>query len=357
MTSRIAFFLTGHGFGHGVRNAAVIESLPASAEVHIFTSLPEDFFREELHRPYRVHASELDCGCLQSSSVDVDVDATLARYAELDAGRDAAISLHASRLKSLGADLVVGDIPPLAFPIARAAGVPSMALCNFTWTDIYRPYVAGRPRYRPLLERMEADYALADRSIRLWPYLDGGMPGPAAAEDVGMLCRPGTDRRGDFARRFGFDPGKRWALVYMGNHGLEGVDWGGLARFPDWEFMGLHPLRGAPANYRVLRKDPSYRYADLTASCDLVIGKLGYNLVAECLSQAKPILFLGRADFAEFQMLKALVEGGGWGREIALPAFKAMDIGEPLRSLTAVARTPRIADALPRIREKMGFHS
>ncbi len=353
MTKRVAFFITGHGFGHGVRNAAVIEALPPSVDVHIFTSLPEAFFREELHRPYRVHACEIDCGCLQSSSVDVDVDATLARYAELDAGREAAITGIASRLRSLGIDLVVGDIPPLAFPIARAAGIPSLALCNFTWVDIYRPYVETRPRYRPMLERMQADYALADRSLRLWPYMEGGMPGPV--EDAGLLCRPGRERRREFAERFGFDPGKRWALVYVGTYGLEGVEWGNLARFADWEFIGLHALRGAPANYHLLRKDPSFRYADLTASCDLVLGKLGYSLIAECLSQAKPILFLGRTDFAEFPMLKAVVEGGGWGREIPFPDFRVLRIGDSLRELTEVVRKPMQADAVPRILEKMGI--
>jgi L-arabinokinase len=353
VTARVAFFLTGHGFGHGVRNAALIEAIPPAVDVHIFTSLPESFFREELHRPSRLHACEIDCGCLQSSSVDVDVEATLARYAELDAGREAAIAGIASRLRALEIDLVVGDIPPLAFPIARAAGIPSLALCNFTWVDIYRPYVATRPRYRPMLERMQADYALADRRLRLWPSMAGGLPEPV--EDVGLLCRPGRERRGEFAARFGFDAGKRWALVYVGNYGLEGVDWGGLARFPDWEFIGLHPLRGAPANYHLLRKDPSFRYADLTASCDLVMGKLGYSLVAECLSQAKPILFLGRSDFEEFPMLKAVVESGGWGREIPLPAFRALDIGNALRELTAADRRPLKADALPRILEKMGI--
>lgn len=351
MISRVAFFLTGHGFGHGVRNSALIEAMPPEIEVHIFTSLPAGFFQEELHRAYRVHPCEIDCGCLQISNVDVDVEATLARYAELDAGRDAAIARYAPLLQSLGIDLVIGDIPPLAFPIARAAGIPAWALYNFTWVDIYRPYVATRPRYRDMLARMEADYALADRRLRLWPFLEGGMPGPA--EDVGLLCRPGRERRREFADRFGFDARKRWALVYVGSYGLDGVAWDNLARFPDWEFMGLYPLQGAPSNYHVIRKEPSFRYADLTASCDLVLGKLGYGLVAECLSQAKPVIFLGRTDFEEYPLLKALMESRGSGREISLDDFKAMNIGGLLRDLTAVSRTPLQADALPRILEKM----
>lgn len=353
MISRIAFFLSGHGFGHGVRNAALIEALPPGVEVTLFTSLPEAFFREELRRPWNLVPCEIDCGCLQSSTVEVDVDATLARYAEIESRRDEHADRLVPLLREARPDLVIGDIPPLAFPIAKAAGIPSWSLCNFTWLDIYRPYVESRSRYLDMLRRMEEDYALADRRLSLHPSMDGeAMRG---AEDAGMLCRPGIDRRAEFAERFGLDPGKKWALVYVGSYGLEGVAWGNLARYPGWEFMGLYPLEGAPSNYRLIRKDPGFRYADLTASCDLVLGKLGYGLVTECLSQAKPVLFLGRRDFDEFRMLKDLVEREGLGREISLEAFLQVDFGEALGELTAVRRKPRKADGLGRILAKLGF--
>jgi L-arabinokinase len=353
LITRLAFFLSGHGFGHGVRNAALIEALPREVEVTLFTSLPEAFFREELHRPWRLAPCEIDCGCLQTSTVDVDVDATLACYAEIESRREEHAERLVPLLREARPDLVIGDIPPLAFPLAKAAGIPSWSLCNFTWLDIYRPYVESRPRYRDMLRRMEEDYAQADRRLRLYPYMDG--EALKGAEDAGMLCRPGTDRRAGFAERFGLDPRKKWALVYVGSYGLEGVAWGNLARYSDWEFMGLYPLEGAPANYRLVRKDPSFRYADLTASCDLVLGKLGYGLVTECLSQAKPVLFLGRKDFDEFHMLKSLVEGEGLGREITLDAFRRVDIGDELRMLTAMPREPRKADGLGRILAKLGF--
>lgn len=353
MIRRIAFFLTGHGFGHGVRNTALIEALPSSVEPVIFTSLPEGFFREELHRSYRVVPCEIDCGCLQNSTVDVDIEATLSTYAEIESRREALIAAFSARLREMEADLVVGDIPPLAFPIARAAKIPSVALYNFTWADIYRPYVGSRPRYRGMVARMEADYALADRRIRLFPHLEGGIPG--AVEDVGLLCRPGMSRRREFAERLGVDPARKWALVYVGSHGLDGVAWASLSRYKDWEFMGLYPLRGAPDNYTHIVKDPSFRYADLTASCDLVIGKLGYGLVTECLSQGKPVLFLGRADFAEYPMLKALLESRGLGREIPLEAFLRVDLGDALETLTACPPAPQVADARDRILAKLGF--
>jgi hypothetical protein len=350
---KIAFFLTGHGFGHAVRESALMEALPPGVEIDVYTSIPGDFFRDEVHRPVRVIPCEIDCGCLQSDTIHVDVEGTLARYAEIESSRADHISVYSSLLKASGAELVIGDTPPLAFPIAKAAGIPSLCLCNFTWLDIYAEYVRAHPRYAPLFERMRADYALADRHLRLFPAMTGHATGPE--EDVGLVCRPGSPSRSGFARRFGLDPERKWCLIYVGSFGLEGVDWSGLARYPDWEFMGLYPLQGAPSNYRFLKKDLSFRYADLNASCDLVLGKLGYGLVAECLAQAKPVLFLGRKDFAEFDLLKALVQDNGLGREIPLDRFKRADFGSDLAELTAQPREPMAATGVSDILRKLGY--
>lgn len=350
---KIAFFLSAHGYGHGVRNSALIEALPPGVDVDIYTSLPESFFREELHRPLRVIPCEIDCGCLQTDTVEVDVEGTLARYLEIDGRRGEAVSRFAPMLRESGADLVIADTPPLAFPVAKAAGIPAWSLCNFTWLDIYAPFLSKHPGYLGMIRRMEADYALADRHIRFHPYME--VATPWEVESVGMVCRPGQSRREAFADRFGLDAGKKWCIVYVGSYGLEGVDWGGLARFPDWEFMGLFPLPGAPANYRYLKKDLGFRYADLNASCDLVLGKLGYGLVTECLAKSKPVLFLGRRDFEEFPMLKRVLEERGQGMEIPLADFMAMDIGAALESLSGRRFQPVAATGIPDILQKMGF--
>jgi hypothetical protein len=350
---KIAFFLSGHGFGHAVRNSALIEALPPEVEVDIYTSVPESFFRDELRRCFRVIPCEIDCGCLQTDTVEVDVPGTLARYQEIDSRREEAIAAFAPGLRASGADLVIGDTPPLAFPIAKAAGIPAWSLCNFTWLDIYAAYVAKHPRYLGMFQRMQADYALAEKHIRIYPHMAGNAAWPVEA--AGMVSRPGRPDRRAFAERFGLDPQKRWALIYVGSFGLEGVDWGRLAGYPDWEFMGLYPLQGAPANYRYLKKDLSFRYADLNASCDLVLGKLGYGLVVECLVQAKPVLFLGRRDFDEFQLLKAVLEQRGQGLEIPLAKFLRLDIGAEIRTLTAQPYVTVPATGVGEILRKMGF--
>ncbi len=349
---KIAFFLTGHGFGHGVRNSAIIEKLPASIEVEIYTSLPESFFREELDRPYTLIPCEIDCGCLQTNTVDVDILATLNRYSEIDANREALITKFSKQLQANKVDLVIGDIPPLTFPIAKAAGIKAISSCNFDWVDIYYPFIEAYPSYRPLLNRMIQDYQMADQQIRFTPYMDSHAE--QNFESVGMICRQGKSQREKFAEKFALDLQKKWCLIYVGSFGLDGVAWEKLSAFTDWEFIGLYPLQGAGDNYHPIQKDLSFRYADLTASVDLVLGKLGYGLVAECISLGKPILFLGRIGFLEFSMLKNFIEGRGQGMEISLEDFMQVNLQPALQILTDKPLQPFPALGVSQIFEKIG---
>ncbi len=329
----LAFFITGHGYGHGVRQAALINALPTTIHPLIFTSLPETFFREELGREFRYFNLEIDCGCIQPDSVHIDIEATLETYARIDESREQLIPQVAKTLVDENVSAVVGDIPPLAFAIAAYAKLPSLAISNFNWADIYRPFVAARPEFKDLLARIESDYALAGKHGRLLP----GVPSQVFRDEVevGLLSRRGRNRRDELAKRHGLDAGKRWCLVYMGSFGMPGVKWENLSRFHNWEFLGVYPLEGAPGNYHRVPISPDCNYADWTASCDVVLGKLGYGLVAECLHLGKGILFMGRRDFVEFDYLKTLLESRGQGKEVPFADLASLEIFTELEAMAS----------------------
>ena len=83
-------------------------------------------------------------------------------------------------LRELGAGLIVGDIPPLAFAVGAAAGIPSIGLGNFTWDWVYADY--PRVRLAPsLLPAIRGAYCQG---------VDG-----AAAADVAAASRPSRTSR------------------------------------------------------------------------------------------------------------------------------------------------------------------
>lgn len=359
MASHLAFFLTGHGFGHGVRASAIINALPETVKVSVFSSLPSGFFAEEIKigaNRFQSFTCEIDCGCVQYDSVSVDIDATLSQYASINAQRENLIPHYASLLTSLGIDAVIGDIPPLAFRIAKAAGLPSLAISNFAWTDIYADYASSHPAAADLVQIMRDDYACANKHALLEPYHGESFESlGVASERVGLLARVGENRRERLAEAFDLNLESHWCLVYVGSHGLPGVDWSLLGRFPDWQFMGLYDLPHASANYRKLDKKPEFSYADLTASCDLVLGKLGYGLVGEAMAHGKPIVFSPRRHFSEYDMLKKTIEDRGLGREIAVETLRRLDLGDHLQWALQCRAQAEPSVAIPKILKLLGY--
>lgn len=348
---RILYFISGHGYGHGVRSSTIINNLPADKEVYVLTTLPQKFFYEELTRPFHYLTQEVDCGCVQLNTVEIDIRATLEKYAELDKKRAVLITYAVNLLKKLDIDLIIGDIPPLAFPIAREADLPSLAITNLTWADIYEPYIKLFPEFSYLLTRIREDYALADHAFWLWPGLESCVF--PRAESIGLLFRRGQSCRALLTARFGLNPDKKWCLIYIGNYGLEGIAWERLSQFTNYEFFGLYPLENAPANYHLVVKDTSYHYADLTASADVVLGKLGYGLLSECLGLGKPVLFVSRENFSEYAALKQPLLERGQGIEISPQQLQTLDFYSELEQLTAKSYTPLTENALTRVIEKI----
>jgi L-arabinokinase len=93
-------------------------------------------------------------------------------------------------LRELGAGLIVGDNPPLAFAAGGAAGIPSVALGNFTWDWIYGDY--PRVRLAPsLLPTIRGAYAKASIALRL-PMSGGFDEAFSNVKDIPFIARHAT---------------------------------------------------------------------------------------------------------------------------------------------------------------------
>ena len=143
----VVFAISGHGFGHASRQTQIIRALRRrrpDAAIHIRTSAPRWLFERALDFPFAFERVEVDTGVVQVDSLEVDVEASIVRAAAFHAKLDERIDAEARALTTAGAELVVGDIPPLAFAAAAHAGIPAMAVGNFTWDWIWRPASSRR---------------------------------------------------------------------------------------------------------------------------------------------------------------------------------------------------------------------
>jgi hypothetical protein len=310
----IVYYITSHGYGHGVRSAAIANALSPGVDITFRTALPERFFREEVRRNFTYAGASFDCGCVQKDSLTIDIARTLSAYREIAAKNASLLESEAYWLAGHKADVVVSDITPFAFEAASRCIIPSVGVSNFTWYDIYAEYLGDAPAHAPDVMRIRAQYEMADMVLALNPSLP--MPYFRKRIAVPVVGRSGRNRRAEIFDRYRIDQGKHLGLIYLGQLGIEGMAWRKLAGFSSWEFLGIEPLPEAPANYHLISKS-DFLYQDLVASVDVMICKIGYGAVAESMLHGTPIIYLPRDRFAEYPVLHAAVRS--WGGGCCLP--------------------------------------
>ena len=141
----IVFYISGHAFGHASRCIEVINATlaaDAAAEIVVRTSAARWLFDVTVKGRIEFHALMCDTGVVQRDSLHLDERRTIDEAARFTAALDSRAEAEAAFLRQRGATMVVGDIPPLAFRAAHLAGLPAVAMGNFTWDWIYE----GVPR-------------------------------------------------------------------------------------------------------------------------------------------------------------------------------------------------------------------
>jgi hypothetical protein len=291
----IVFYISGHGFGHASRQIELIRHIVAQrpdTRVIVRTSVPRWLFAPVSGAAVDVHALETDTGVVQIDSLTLDEEATARQTAEFFAGFDRRVASEAAMIRGFGADLVVGDVPPLAFAAAERAGVPSVAIANFTWDWIYSLYPAFNRLAPELIPAIRGAYATAARALRL--PLHGGFESMAAVtRDIPFIARRSSRDPADTRRLLGLPRDRPIVLPSFGRYGA-----------------GL-PLDALRASRRFTLVEPpadlpgGLRYQDLVAAADVVVSKPGYGIVSECVANGTALLYTSRGRFAEYDVFVA----------------------------------------------------
>lgn len=338
----LCYYVTGHGFGHAIRTTQILKALPPELPLLIKTTAPERLFREELPgRPFEYIAAEHDCGCLQSDSVTVLRRETLTRYGEIARRNYQRLPEEVAFLKKHGVRCVASDIPSFPLSAAREAGIPGVAVGNFTWHDIYSEYVETAED-AALLSQMAAEYASATAALITPLSLPSTPLVFPNAERVPLVARQGQPIREALTQALDIAPGKHLALLYLGGWGLD-IDWAALERCTDWTFLLDRPVPLVASNARVF--DPSvWPYADVAASVNAVVSKAGYGTLTECIANSVPLIYLPRTGFAEHEALVVGMNRWGGGIEISEQAFHAGDWQDALDRALGTYPNPNAFD-------------
>jgi len=306
----IVAYVSGHGFGHAARVCEVLRALRArrpDTTLVVRSPLARWFFDFNLGARVEVVDCRLDVGAVQADSLSIDLPATCAAYAAIEARRAALIAAEVASLAPHRPQMVLADIPALAFDVAARLGVPGVAMANFSWDWIYADYVADQPAFAPLIDRLRQSYARSTLLLRL--PLHGDLSAFPHLRDLPLVARVAGVEAATVRRRLGLAADRRVVLVSFGGLGVA------LDRAPSLDGVVFVTTGGAavggtgPAGCRVIGHDEmtaaGLRYEDLVGAADAVVTKPGYGIVAECIANRTPIVYTPRVRFAEYACLVA----------------------------------------------------
>lgn len=316
----VVFYVSGHGFGHASRDIEVINALleaAPAARVEVRTSAPRWLFDLTVRGECGFASVTCDVGVVQLDSLRPDVAATV-RAAEAFYGRmDRLAATECEALRALAPSLVVSDMPPLAFVAAARAGVPSVALGNFTWDWIYEGYGDQFAETARVPDAIRDAHALALEAIRL--PMHGGFDGFRRIVDVPLVARRSRRDRPEVRQALGLDDQRPAVLASFGGAGLETLDLGGVASRGRLTCLTTAPpgaprapggqplVRVTPSGVRIIDEHELYargfRYEDVVLACDVVVTKPGYGIVSECIANSTALLYTSRGAFAEYDVL------------------------------------------------------
>lgn len=310
-TSKLAYFISSHGFGHAARSCAIINALGhlrPQLEIEIWSAVPEWFFTDSLDHPTRVHAESTDLGLVQHNALEEDLPETLRQLAEWVPSPEHRVETLLGALRRQQITHLVADISPLGLDVAQAGGYPAALVENFTWDWIYRGYLDAEPAFAPFADRLETSFTTADLRLQVEPFCNPHS-GAYHCPPVSRLPRLG---RSALRRSLGVPQDAAMVLVTMG-----GIEW-------DFSALAAHLGRQGSDYWLVIPgscQEPhrlgqvvrlphrsDFYHPDLIHAADAVLGKLGYSTIAEVWSAGLPFAYIPRGRFPESPPLEAWVQ-------------------------------------------------
>ena len=312
----LAFYISGYGFGHASRDVEVINALRAhepGVSIIVCTQVPAWLMEASLTHTVELRQVQCDTGLQQLDSLQIDEAGSFLRAAEFYKDFETRAADEVEFLRERHVRLVLGDIPPLAFEAAGAAGLRSVAIGNFTWDWIYEGFPEHRAKYPELVPIIRDAYRRASLALRL--PMHGGFAGmERITRDIPLIARRSQRSRAAIRRAIGLPDGPL-LLLSFGGYGIRGIDPGIPGRLAGYtlvvtddasgrELWGEGVTRIAGAQLR----QAGCRYVDLVRAVDIVVTKPGYGIVSECIANETAMLYTSRGRFPEYEVFVAEIQ-------------------------------------------------
>jgi len=335
MPPSLLFYISGHGFGHARRTTQLIRAISTlrpDTAIHIRTAAPARVF--EPIPADRIEHSLIDSGMVEAGPLAIDRAKTLDRLQQFISDCDSIVASESATADRIRPKMIVADIPFLAGDVAHRIGVPCVGVSNFTWDWIYSDIFSGEPRYEPIHRRITQSYELFSTILQLpcgevCPAIPSKIPIP--------LIAPQSERtRSDILKQIALPESDHRPRILFSTRGSDaaGTLIAAARQSPDYLFIStLSDETDCPTNVHRVRLTPSLDFSDLVRISDVVVSKLGYGIVAECIASRVRLAWPRRSGFAEDAITERELPQFVPMIEIALKQYESGNWRETLKAL------------------------
>ena len=336
-TPRLAVYISGHGFGHLAQIAPVLEALHRqhpNLYLLIRTNIDEKIIHCFLSAPFELLAGEVDVGVIQKNASEEDVPATIEAARDFFSDWEDRINSEVGRLRKYDPNLILSNISPLAFPVAKKLGIPAIGLCSLDWHAIYSGYF---PADDMLLSLLAKAHAQAD--ILLQPPLNMPMPSFPSIQRIAPMSRLANHERSNVRQHLDLADGERLCMILFGGADDPPFDITALGDMPGWQFCipGDSDTELA-ARVRQISFMGPFSTVDYVTAADAVICKPGYNTLAECWRYNIPVVYVPRPGFPEYPHLRDWLQKNAPAVEIPQEDFRSGNWQKALDVVIRIAK-------------------
>jgi hypothetical protein len=314
--------ISGHGYGHAAQVVPVLNALGKlipNLHTVLRTTVPASFFRERLIIPWDLKTVQQDVGCIQQGPLEIDVPATWNSHAQFHAEWERRVQAEAAAIQAAAPAVILADTPYLAASAGNTAGIPVVALANFTWIDALTPFMdPQQPQHEAILETMRHSYRHANLALRVAPGL--ALTAFSNVVDIGPIAETVPSQRENIRRKLGIHDEERLVLLAFGGVPLKTLPWKQMDRIQGYHFIvSSPPIR--PSHRLHVASTIAHSFSTLMASVDFVMTKPGYGTIVEAVALGLPVVYVRRYNFADEAPLVEFLHRCGSGYELSLRDF------------------------------------
>lgn len=295
---KIAFYISGLGFGHLMRCLALAEEMMRLNRdlVILFkcTQRHAHFAERYLARfMERIVFDEFDYGLKVIFDPKIlGIDTDLVRQSAYEWLSNMEVVAFEQSKSIQDVSLIISDIVPEAFKAARINNIPSVGISNFSWYEVCKLFMTEDE-----IDILYNYYSLADKFLE-YPLSTGNEMPFNKRISIGFVSRPINAAKVKVIRNKYKRPKRKLVMLSIG----------GAMEMPivnlndDYDYMCTQGIDLSLVPNSIGIDKNVLDTQNYIAACDAVITKCGWSTIAETILAGKPIFALKS-------------ETGGWAEE------------------------------------------